>query len=354
MTPRERFFSALNCGRPDRIPFVVWDNKLPDASHGDTALRDRLLELETCVTVKTKAYDTVYDGIEISREKYTGEDGESRRKTTYHTSSGDLTEIGHPQGETTWKEKLLFSTPDDYDALEELISSQVYTGRFDSFEDDQNKYGESSVARPGTIKTAMQELMYTYMGVEAFCIEWMENRERVSRLLETMREDRLKKVEMIAASPAAFAVIEANIAPEIVGYERFRDLYIPEIEAACEILHRSGKLAGAHLDSNNRLLAPLVAETSLDFIESFTPPPECDLSLAEARKAWPGKAIIANFPSSIHLQGAAKVREAGVSFIKECEPGNGFALGILENLPVFGMDTMATLAETVLQEGRNQ
>jgi hypothetical protein len=301
--------------------------------------------------VKTKAYTTELSGVRINKEKLAGRDGELREKTTYHTSCGDLVEVVHPREETSWKERMLFSGPSDYDALEELIASQVYEPCYEDYLVEQEAFNGSSVARPATIKSSMQELMYVYMGVETFCIEWMENRERISKLLQVMREDRLRKIELVADSPATFAVIEANIAPEIVGYERFRDLYIPEIEEACEILHEKGKLAGAHLDSDNRLLAPLVATTSLDFIESFTPPPECDLPLSEARKVWPGKAIIANFPSSIHMQGAEAVRRAAEGYLKECSPGNGFAIGILENLPKFGMETMVTLAETVLAAG---
>jgi hypothetical protein len=32
MTPRERFITALSGGMPDRIPMVIWNNKLP--GHG--------------------------------------------------------------------------------------------------------------------------------------------------------------------------------------------------------------------------------------------------------------------------------------------------------------------------------
>jgi hypothetical protein len=53
----------------------------------------------------------------------------------------------------------------------------------------------------------------------------------------------------------------------------------------------------------------------------------------------------------VHLGGAEAVRDAAAGYLRECAPGNGFALGILENLPVFGMETMATLAEAVLEMG---
>lgn len=51
-----------------------------------------------------------------------------------------------------------------------------------------------------------------------------------------------------------------------------------------------------------------VAETPLDFVESFTPPPDCDLPLGDARRAWPGKTLMVHLPSSLHLGGADTVR----------------------------------------------
>jgi len=39
MTPRERVFAALAGEMPDRVPFVIWNNKLPG---GDEDGRKRL------------------------------------------------------------------------------------------------------------------------------------------------------------------------------------------------------------------------------------------------------------------------------------------------------------------------
>ena len=107
------------------------------------------------------------------------------------------------------------------------------------------------------------------------------------------------------------------------------------------------------MDANNRLLAPLVADTSLDFIESFTPPPECDLSIKDARELWPGMAVLLNFPSSLHLKGPEGVAEAARAYLREASPGDRFVFGQLENLPSLDPDTLLTLAEVVNHSGMN-
>jgi len=73
---------------------------------------------------------------------------------------------------------------------------------------------------------------------------------------DILAKDWLKRVELVASSPAQYSVIEGNTDFNIVGLERFQNYYFPYIERACEILHSKGNLAGAHLDANNKRLAP--------------------------------------------------------------------------------------------------
>ncbi|MEI6150697.1 MAG: uroporphyrinogen decarboxylase family protein, partial [bacterium] len=128
----------------------------------------------------------------------------------------------------------------------------------------------------------------------------------------------------------------------------YREFYLPHIERACRTLHAAGKYAGAHLDGNNHLIVNEVAGTALDFIESFTPPPDCDLPLADARRAWPGKTFMINFPSSLHLQGAESIREHARRLLEEgAGDGRRIVVGVIEDVPDRGIHTLVPLAEEV-------
>ena len=348
MTPRQRVFTAMAGEMPDHVPFSLWNNKLPG---GD--LNRQLYELGMCVINKSSVYRVSTPGIRVESEDIVGADGIKRERTTYHTQAGKLSRVQRKTPGTTWTEKPIFSGPEDYEPLEALIRSRIYTPCYEKFQRDDQAGGEQTIGRPGTIKSPLQDIIYSYMRVETFSIEWMERRERVLRLYDLIAEDRRKQIELLAACPdARYGVIEGNISPEIMGEERFKEYCIPAIEEACDILHAHGKLAGAHLDANNRLLAPLVAQTSLDIIESFTPSPECDLSVAEARQIWPKKAIFLHFPSSIHLRGPARVQEAARQILREAAPGDRFIFGTCEDVPERGANTLAPLAQVVHKEGR--
>ncbi len=344
-TPRTRFAAALRGDMPDRVPFVMWNNKLPGEP-----VNTALLDAGACVIVKSALYRVELDGVDARIESWIGEDGFRRQRTIYPTPAGRLEAVEAFRPGTTWLEAPLFREPSDYDALLALIQSRRFTPCYARYERDDASYGDQGIGRPGTESTPMHEIIYRLLGVENFAVEWHERRDHVLALYNALMETRRRILPIVADSPAPYAIVEANISPELVGVERFRRYYLPAIEEACELLHAKGKLAGAHLDGNNRLLAPLVAQTSLDFIESFTPPPDCDLPVSEARQAWPGKALYCNFPSSVHLGGPEAVRARAREILDQAAPGAGFVLGVLEDVP--RNDTLTALAECVWQHGR--
>ena len=89
-----------------------------------------------------------------------------------------------------------------------------------------------------------------------------------------------------------------------------------------------------------------------DYIESFTPAPETDLSIAEARKVWPGKSLIVHFPSSVHLAGKEAIETVGRRYLREAAPGAGFIIGALEDLPDRGKKSMIPFYEYFEKHGR--
>ncbi|PIV54987.1 hypothetical protein COS16_08685, partial [Candidatus Desantisbacteria bacterium CG02_land_8_20_14_3_00_49_13] len=53
----------------------------------------------------------------------------------------------------------------------------------------------------------------------------------------------------------------------------------------------------------------------------------------EALDAWPDKILWINFPSSVHLQNAEKIRQKTLEIIEQAKPGNRLIVGITEDVP---------------------
>ncbi|GAH68792.1 unnamed protein product, partial [marine sediment metagenome] len=94
-----------------------------------------------------------------------------------------------------------------------------------------------------------------------------------------------------------------------------------------------GKLIGCHFDDETALIADAIGETDLNYIEAFTPAPDTDMSLADAREAWPDKVLWLNFPSSLHLKSNREVEEVTFELLAQVSSARGIIMGITEDMP---------------------
>jgi hypothetical protein len=345
LTPRDRFLAALAGRAVDRVPFVIWNNKLPGEP-----VNSRLLDAGACIVNKSTVYEVETPGVRIETDRLEPRDGCPRLKTAFHTSAGSLTMVERHVPGTVWLETMPFKEACDYGPLEALVKSRTYRACYDRFARDDSMYGGRSIARPEAIHTPFQDLICKYMGAETFCIEWADNRGRLLKLCETVAEDRRKRLRLVAESAAAYVIIEGNVISGLAGGGMFEEYHMPYIQEACDILHEKGKFAGAHLDGDNTPLADAIARTRLDLVESFTVPPGCPMPLAQAQRFWPEKTIQVNLPSTIHADGPGAVRRAAEELLEKAVSRRRLVVGVSEDIPGGGIKTLVELAKTVLKK----
>jgi hypothetical protein len=88
-------------------------------------------------------------------------------------------------------------------------------------------------------------------------------------------------------------------------------------------------------------------------IEAFTPPPDCDLSVADARRLWPRKILWCNFPSSLHLSDDRVIADTTRQMLRQAAPGAGFLIGVTEDIPERHIwHSLATIAGVLNAEGK--
>jgi hypothetical protein len=320
--------AILQGERITHVPFIIWDNKLPDES-----VTRKLLELGACIIVKSSVYETRLASIPAEVETWRDEDGRLYRKTRYLTPEGELWDTSVVFSGSSWHCEPVFRSARDYEAVYALISDFQYQPNFETFLDDDARFGGQGLARPATEKSPFFEILYDYMGVMNFAAEWSERRHLVVKMYELLLESRRRRLEIVSRSPAPFVIVDGNIDMSIVGWERFEVFYLPVWFEAAEWLAGAGKSTGLHLDGNNRALADPVARLPIPIIESFTPPPDCDLTIAEALRLWPDKTLLVNFPSSLHLAEEADFRRAAAGVLSEAYGSGRTAVGVVEDLP---------------------
>ena len=328
MEPREMVEAVLLGGSAGRVPFTVYECMLPQC-----AAERRLRNEWVCIVQRqVPVVTTTMPHVNVTTRIYT-ENGKTLTRTDFETPYGTVYAIDEAAGFTAWHHKRLFGGPEDYKALLFMIEDEQYTTNYGAFEAARHADGGDSIFPAGVGSEPLQTLISYYMGAETFCMEWYDNRDEVLKLYDAIVRNRRRLYPLLADSPALAFNYGGNVAPEIMGLDRFEQYYVPHYNEAADVLHAKGKLLGCHFDANCREFASAIANSKLDYIEAFTPAPDTDMTLAEARAAWPDKTLWINFPSSVHLSSPTEIAETTESLLAQIDPAKRFIIGITEDVP---------------------
>ncbi|MDD2711088.1 MAG: hypothetical protein PHV34_24175 [Verrucomicrobiae bacterium] len=329
MTPRKNVECALRGGCGSRVPFTLYEAKIPQCA-SEREMRNRGL----CIVKRDAPVFRVHTpNVKVTEDGY-WENGKKFIRSHYETPVGTVTSLREPSGFTTWTHERMFKSPEDYRTLLFMIQDERYEPCYEVFAQAEREFGEDAIFRAGIGSEPLQALITgVYLGMEEFCVQWMDNRDEIMKLYQAIVENRRKIYPLVARSPALHANYGGNVVPDIIGLKNFEELYLPHYQEAAEIFHRHGKLIGCHFDDDCRLLSKAIARSGLDYIEAFTPAPDTDMTLADARAAWPNQVIWLNFPSSIHLRSDEEVEAATVRLLDEAKTPNGLIMGITEDMP---------------------
>ncbi|MCM8809221.1 MAG: uroporphyrinogen decarboxylase family protein [Candidatus Omnitrophica bacterium] len=331
MEPKERVEFVLRRKKPDKIPFTIYENKLPQCTV-ERILRNRGL----CIVKRTSVYKTVYPNLNFKNITYT-EQGITYTKTIISTPLGEL-EITYRKTDktgdfTSWRITHLFKTPDDYKKIIFMVKDAKYIPDYERFLDLEKESGLDVFLRAGIASTPLHEIMIHFMGIEKFAEEWAERRDEIENLYKVMVE-KLQYIYKICADSPCFAFnFGGNETGNVMGRERFEKYVLPLYYECGEVLHKKNKIFGAHLDGNNKVWADLIKNSPLDYIEAFSPFPDTDMEFEYAYKLWNDKILWINFPSSLHLASEEKIKNTVKEYIEIAKDDYRLIIGITEDIP---------------------
>ncbi len=347
MTLKETIWGAFLGKACDRVPFTTYPGLFPER---EPLVRDGLIgTMNRCSVYRESSSGT----IEVKKEEYQEKD-ERRVRHTYKTPVGEVWETFRTGGGygTSLRCEYLIKEEKDYEVVKYMVRNRQYAPNYDGLLATEKTVGDDGVVFGNIKYDPIQEMLILFMGTERFSIDYYERREFFDSLYETITEkDRdIYRIAMDAPTPAV--IYGGNVTSEIMGRERFDRYCLPRYNELGEMLHEKGKLLGVHLDGNLQPLKQSVADSALDFIEAFNPAPDGDTSVKEAREAWPNKVLSINFTSSVHLAEPGGIREHTLELLRQAYPGEGFIIGITENVPdAVRMKSISIIAQTLREKG---
>ena len=349
MTLRERVTAALRGEMPDMIPFTCYEEMMPQGRD-----RSRLHELGVAVFSRIYPFRIRRDRVrvetrDIRDERYAG------NLTVYETPVGTLTQkqIVEPGYGSLWTTEHLIKKPEDYAIFEFILRDETCEPDVDGFLKHDASFGDLGLAVPRAADPPMQELWRRYSGLERFSLDWFDCRDEVMRVLKAFDERNERIWRIVADTPSEFCSSGGNLSGDMVGPPMFRQLILPHFEREARIIHAAGKRTMNHMDGMLKSLVEVVGTCPIDIVEAFNPVPDGNVSVADVRRAWPGKTLSINFPSSVHLRPKESIREIAIQILREAAPGKAFVMGITEDVPLnVIVESMTTIATTLNEYGR--
>lgn len=322
MTLREQVLTVVRGGKTDRVPFTCYKGLLPE--DGLEIERLALVTSAPCFASETPGVAT------ITREIAPGV-RESRMETPW----GTLTQIVHTETGygSSWTKQHWIKQPSDYRIVEQIIRHTRLTPDPESFRRARDDIGDRGVVLAWMNRAPFQRLWIEYTGIERLALDLADCPEAVEGVLQAITEQAREVMRIAASSDAELVWVPDNITGDITGPPMFEKYLIPYYREVCDALIPAGKIPCTHMDGMLRQIADVVAQTDLPVIEAFTPPPDGNLSVKEARKRWPQKTLWLNFPSSIHLSPPDDITRMTHELVEEAGSAEGFLIGVTENIP---------------------
>ncbi len=290
MTSFERLDAAI-AGKPvDRLPWspflaYFWEAQPEDRrSRGPLAFlhevgADPLWRGAPCPV------RSIVDGIEISETK-----DEANIRTETRTPVGNLHtrhQLSGPGGTWFLVEHALRTVADFRIQLwiEEHTRFEIDLTQVDEHFAGDGREGLSIGMLFPRGKTAFQSLVETLVGTEELAYALADFPDEVEALYTVMRDNDLRAARLAVEAPYRHFITWEDSSTQNYSPAQYRRYIAPEIADLCQILHGQGKHYIQHACGHVKALLPTMHASGVTAVESLSPRPTGNVSLAEARSA---------------------------------------------------------------------
>jgi len=348
MNIRERIDAFWAGQRPDVIPYTIYFWEYSASGCTDDPAWREMFDNGLGVTVYVETSKRTAELDEMARvDEYT-ENGHKMRRATISTPVGEIYQTYRDD----WHDKYWIETAEDYRVMQWLAENTNIEPNYEVWREWEAKADDWMILTPKIRRTPLQTILVDYCGLENFGMHLFEYEAEMMGLYEALLENFRREVDIVAAGPGKYVEILENFSAETLGPQRYEKFLLPVYEECFPLLHQAGKKVGTHYDGKTRACRDLIARAPIDLIESLTPPPEGDQTLAEARAAWPDKLFYSNINVGLYELPPAALKQTILERAAEGAPdGRRLAFEVSEELPRNWRTSMPLILEA-LEETR--
>lgn len=323
------------------IPFTIYQNEWRHTQSDPAWLP--LFEKGLAVTWGMPTYRWILDGIQyIDTENKV--DGVLYQRKAYVTPLGEVS----AEWVDEWPTKYWLECEQDYQTMRYAVEHMRIEPNYQAYLDFAASQPEYVIVHPDVGPSPMQKIIVDLAGLEQFVYHLADYNDAVMGLFEAYRTQFKRICEITADGPGMYISCPESYSTETMGPARFKKWLLSVYEECFPMIRATGKIVGTHFDGKTAACKELIRTMPVDVIESLTPPPEGDQTLAEARAAWPEQLFWTNINVSSYFLPAAELAETVRSLAAQGAPdGRRLAFEISEQYPSNWKESLTTVLEAL-------
>ena len=330
MTNRERILAVVQRREHDRVPFVQYSGiAAPNEQVWELVGREHLGVLRWCGVHRVEHPHCRTEVEEFER------DGRRGQRSTLITPAGSLWEerFFEPVYGSSSASRHYVQEPADYEILNAYLRDGVVIENREALAQAEKELGEDGLPLVAVERTAYQQLWVQWAGLENLSAHRADCPDRVEETVGLLNQRQRQIFEIVSKAPLHFVDFPDNITAPAIGPDLFRRYCVPLYNELADMLSDRDVPVFVHMDGDLRPLWGAIGDSSVGGIDSMSPPPDNDTSVAEAIEQWPEMRLFVNYPSSVHLLPHQAVYDCAMGILTEGGREGRVQIQISENVP---------------------
>lgn len=336
MTMRERMLALIE-GRPhDRVPFVQYTGLagMNDEIWAEVG-RDNMGILQWTELHALETPNCRSDVKEFER------DGRRGYRHTIHTPDGSFFEerLYEPTFMTTAASSHFVKTPEDYRVFMAYLRDVAVRKDLDGYRATVKALGEDGLPLAAVQRSPFQQLWIQWVGIQDLVAHLVENAGIMEEVFALMNGIQRRVFEIVREAVrevhVPFIDFPDNITAPMIGTTYFREHCVPAYDELAGMLDEIGKDVPifVHTDGYLKPLWEAIGESRIRGLDSLSPPPDNDTSIAQALALRPDMRVCANFPSSVHVTEPGNIYRHAMQILEQDNRSGRLQIQISENVP---------------------
>lgn len=334
MTMKERMLAVIQGNDAGCVPFVQYDNFVaPNEEVWSLIGRDNMGVLR-------------WSGIHEFRHpkchfesKYIERNGLRGQMTTLYTPKGLLTEekFFDPTYGAASIKKHYISEPEDYEVFMAYLHDIIVYENLETYLRGLHEVGEDGIPMIVVRQTPYQQLWVDWVSLMDFSLHMSDHPDLIEECISLLTQIELRIFEIIYKAldkiPVYLVNIPDNITAPVIGPHNFLRYCVPLYNKLADMLSCRNIPVAVHMDGDLKPLWKAIGDSKVTVLDSFSPFPDNDTSVAEAIALWPDKKLFVNFPSSVHMDSPDAIYAQASKILEESGHTGRIWIQISENVP---------------------